>query len=121
MSYEKAMEAAGAKIIAFENFGSYQGEWWALVSYEGQSGWVNGSFGSCSGCDAFESEFGWNDEDKPDYQERLAEFGKGYLETLMSQFEAVEVASKNISWDVEAEDMVKFIKEHEGLLVVSIQ
>lgn len=23
---------------------------------------MNGSYGSCSGCDAFQAEFGWNDD-----------------------------------------------------------
>lgn len=58
MSYKKCLELAGAEVIVFQYFGSYQGDWWAKVRYNGQMGWVNGSFGSCSACDAFEFEFG---------------------------------------------------------------
>ena len=43
MSYEKAMELAGAKVIEYKAFGSYQGDWWALVEYKDKKGWVNGS------------------------------------------------------------------------------
>ena len=50
MSYCQALEAAGAKILQFKSFGSYQGDWWAKVEYNGEIGWVAGSYGSCSGC-----------------------------------------------------------------------
>lgn len=58
MSYEKALIAAGAEIKEYIEFGSYQGTWMALLM-DGRI--VEGSYGSCSGCDAFEAEFGWND------------------------------------------------------------
>ena len=132
MSYEKAMEAAGAIVHDFEQFGSYQGDWWAKVTYNGETGWVQGSYGSCSGCDAFEGEFGWDDghceEHKYDskgavgcaecekaealYQERLADFGRGYLDGIMSQEKAIEDASENLDWDMEAKEMVEYLKSH---------
>jgi hypothetical protein len=83
--YQEAMEAAGAKVLAYESFGSYQGEWFAKVDYNGDVGWVAGSFGSCSYCDAFEGEFGWNDHESPDYEQRLADFGRTYLDTILPQ------------------------------------
>jgi len=57
MGYRTAMEAAGATVLAYESFGSYQGDWFALVVYGGKTFWVHGSYGSCSGCDAFCAEF----------------------------------------------------------------
>lgn len=110
MSYAKSIEAAGAKVLDYEQFGSYQGDWWALVEYNGRKGFVGGSYGSCSGCDAFEAEFSWNDEDRPDYQDRLRDFGKSYLDPLYSYEEALKSASENISWDHEATEMVNWIK-----------
>jgi hypothetical protein len=129
--YRTALEAAGATVHEFESFGSYQGDWWALVTYEGQSGWINGSYGSCSGCDAFEAEFGWSDDKCPDhryeydppsctacdakkeeYDARLALFGRGYLDGIMSQAVAIEQASRNLEWDSDAPEMVEFIKAH---------
>ena len=109
MSYGSALEAAGATVLEFETFGSYQGDWWAKVFYNGKMGWVNGSFGACSFFAAFESEFGYNDPATP---EKLAEFGKGYLDVLLTQEEAEKSASENLSWDSGAEKMVKFIKDN---------
>jgi len=105
MSYKECLELAGAKVLVFENFGSYQGDWWARVNYQGKIGWIHGSFGSCSDCDAFESEF-WDEghyEDEESYEGyhdhydlkdgcnkckelkiKLIEFGKGYLDRIMN-------------------------------------
>lgn len=100
MSYEMCLEKAGAKVLAFHEFGSYQGEWYALVEYQGERGWIEGSYGSCSGCDAFEAEFGFECCDKGHFykdsncsacdalyteiDKRYAEFGRTYLETILS-------------------------------------
>ena len=82
MGYSTALRAAGCDILEYEEFGDYQGSWYALVELNGEVGLVEGSYGSCSGCDAFQGEFGYDDEDAPDYQERLAAFGEGYLPPL---------------------------------------
>ena len=130
MSYHSALEAAGAEVHVFESFGSYQGDWWAKVTYKGQTGWIQGSFGSCSGCDAFEAEFDYSDtacdshryNEQPNcepcqvlkkaYEEKLAKFGEGYLDGIISQEAAEEYAGKHKDWDSEAEKMVAFLKEH---------
>jgi len=132
MSYESALEAAGAKVIAFKSFGSYQGDWWAQVEHAGKRGWVNGSFGSCSGCDAFEAEFGYADQkcqehvweygspkDCPAcasaqdaFTVKLAAFGADYLQTMFSQEQAEAEAVRNIEWDSDAEAMLRWIKEN---------
>lgn len=111
MSYQESLEAAGDTIIAFEQFGSYQGEWYALVEWNGERGWVNGCFGSCSYCDAFEAEFGWSADEEDGYQQKLADFGRVYLEGMMSQDAAEKAAGENISWDSDAEEMLKFVQE----------
>ncbi len=107
MSYSLCLEKAGCEIIAFQEFGSWQGEWLAFVELNGEKGIVAGSYGSCSGCDAFQAEFGWSDapteaegkyyrsgstwdeeaectKEEFDaavikYEQRLADFGKNYL------------------------------------------
>jgi hypothetical protein len=131
MSYEEALKAAGAEVLEYESFGSYQGDWWAKVRWNGGTGWINGSYGSCSGCDSFEAEFGWNDDqceehrydEKQDgcescraaaaeYQRRLADFGRQYLDTIYSQAEAEAEAARNIEWDSDAPAMLAWIKEH---------
>ena len=81
--YKEALEAAGAKVHRFFEAGSYQGEWYALVWFAGHLGWVTGGYGSCSGCDAFEAEFGFaynlDEEQQRAYNERLRLFGLSYL------------------------------------------
>lgn len=129
MGYSEALEAAGAKIIAFQEFGSYQGDWFAFVEYQGKCGWVQGSYGSCSGCDAFESEFSYTPiscseheyEDKSgldcsdcesvlaDYKKRLAEFGASYLDGFQNQDE--------IEWDIDAAEELAFVKSFRDYVV----
>lgn len=111
MSYELALGAAGAEVLEFQSFGSYQGDWWAYVRYKKKHGWVTGSFGSCSVCDAFEAEFGWSDNEKPDYEKRMKAFGLTYLDPLLTQEEAEMEATRNLDWDHEAKEMLEFIKK----------
>lgn len=134
MSYAQAMEAAGATVLAFEQFGCYQGDWFALVDYNGERGWVQGGYGSCSGCDAFEAEFGWYEDRckdhtysgtdaeiaacsacaaaQADYARRLADFGRTYLDGLLTQEQAEAHASQNLDWDSDAPAMVEWVKKH---------
>jgi hypothetical protein len=130
MGYQEALEAAGATVRAFQEFGSYQGDWWAFVALpDGKHGWINGSYGSCSVCDAFQSEF--DDDEKceshqlvwdppvdcPDCVKaregravRLADFGRSYLDGLMSQADAEAKAAKDLKWDSGAQEMLDYIK-----------
>jgi len=141
MSYRLAMEMAGAQVHEFEEFGSYQGDWWAKVTYKGRTGWVNGSYGSCEGCDAFKSEFDYKyhecqgddeyipifeDEHTPtwhgdfrdgcetcqDIKARFIAFGQEYLEFILSQEEAETSAAEDTDWDMDAQAMVDFIRAH---------
>jgi hypothetical protein len=116
MGYQSALEAAGAEVHAYDSFGDYQGTWIAKVTYNGETGWVEGSYGSCSGCDAFEGEFGYsyNDDDK-DYQERLAEFGRSYLTCVTPQEQQVayyerQVADSSSWYAEEAQQMLEYVK-----------
>lgn len=133
MGYEGALEAAGAVVLEFKNFGSYQENWYALVNFEGNRGFVSGSYGSCSGCDAFESElvelYEQCDEHKyvdvsevkncapcrrarENYQVQFKAFGGRYLEGgLLTLEEAVKRASENLEWDCDAQEMVGWVKE----------
>jgi hypothetical protein len=130
MSYEKALEAAGATLHAFESFGSYQGDWWADVTHNGVRGFVHGSFGSCSHCDAFEAEFDHGERDacdvhrydskpeclgcrerKAEYDKKLADFGAGYLDNVMTAEDAIKSASEYIEWDSEAPAVVAWLQK----------
>ena len=135
MGYVKALEEAGAIVHDFKNFGSWQGDWWAKVTYGNMEGFVHGAFGSCTVCDAFQAEFhsvmhthpdgtmvfGGYDVDEvflddceecANTQKRLREFGLRYLDnSFFTKEEALEKAKKDMSWDVEADEMVKWIEE----------
>ena len=113
--YAKALEAAGAKVLAFKEFGSYQGDWWAKVILAGETKWITGYYGSCSGCDAFQSEFGWNEEeeDPAAYAEKIKRFGQNYVEQAMSYSDAIKKACEHIEWDSDADEMVKWIREND--------
>ena len=133
-SYEGAMEAAGATVHTFEQFGSYQGEWFAKVTYNDITGWVSGSFGSCSGCDSKPNSMTTNRktpsrrggvpggeakaraERREQYgaavvafKERYADFGRGYLDNILTQEQAEEQASKNLEWDSQAQGMLDYL------------
>jgi len=60
MGYTEALKAAGAKVLLHKTVGSYQGEWVAVVEKDGEVKALHAYYGSCSGCDAFEAEFGYD-------------------------------------------------------------
>jgi len=130
MGYKESLELAGAVVHDYQEFGSYQGDWWAYVTYEGVKGWVHDYFGSCCGCDAFQGEFGYDlnhyhgdkymDADYDDLdlscpqcqaiKQKMIDFGKKYLENILNQDQAEEDAGENLSWDMDATDMLNFVK-----------
>lgn len=124
--------------MGYEEFGSCQGDWWAKVEYEGRTFWVHGSFGSCSSCDSFQAEFDYvyeadlckehqfckGEEEQvacedcktaaPEYNKRLADFGRSYLTSGdMTQEEAEKSAAEHFDWDGEATKMVEFLKKNK--------
>lgn len=139
MSYKEALEAAGAEVHQYKDFGSYQGDWFALVTYKGERGWVSGSYGSCSGCDAFEGEFTYSDypeceehryTGKPGkeecascqaltaaYQTKLSAFGKTYLDgvdgegtCLQTQENLLIHLDSQADWDSESREAAAWIR-----------
>lgn len=125
MSYQDALEAAGARVIEFREFGSYQGEWVAKI---GDDKYVMGYYGSCTGCDAFEGELGWADQDcdehkyehrgdcpacqvaEQEYAVRLRSFGESYLGTEYTKKELIEYFSGQADWCDEAVEAIKWLE-----------
>lgn len=74
-SYEVVAFGRGQEPVLYQTFGSYQGEWLMLAKdaehYYVYKDW----YGSCSGCDSFEGEFGYDEEVT---RERAAKFAEGY-------------------------------------------
>ena len=112
MSYQQALEAAGARVIAFQEFGDWQGSWVALVEYQGERGWVQGAFGSCDHCDSFQAEFDWDSDFAcEDVQERLAQFGRSYLDDLRTTAQVLAQYDADSDWDSESEDAAFWVRE----------
>lgn len=137
-SYSMALEVAGATVHDCRWFGSYQGEWIAHVTLpDGRTGIIMGYYGSCSGCDSFEAEFGYEShslqinesgeeeyhsaygefrdgcEQCADYRRRLAEFGMGYFMDFRTIEEAAKVfVDEKQYWSTydEDEEQARFIQ-----------
>ena len=63
MGYTHALRTAGAEVLQYKQTGSYQGTWGAVCRYNGQTVLVTGYYGSCSVCDAYQSQFGYLEDD----------------------------------------------------------
>ena len=135
MSYQSALEAAGAIVLAYESFGDYQGSWYAKVQRDGKTFFVAGSYGSCSGCDAFEAEFDYKShEHKGDkyisvydpskfdivgcekcaqLHKQLAEFGEGYLSDERDWISLYNEQVKNLEWDSEAKQVIAWLEANK--------
>lgn len=108
MGYQRALKAAGADIIEFKEFGCYSGSWFAILSNYDV---IQGSYGSCSGCDAFQGEFGYDNEETP---EALAAFGESYLSDSVPIDSLIEgyqrKAEYDYAWDDDKE-ILNWLKE----------
>jgi hypothetical protein len=132
VSYKEAIEAAGATVKAYNEFGSYNGDWWALVEYQGRRGWVGGYSGCCSECDHLQAEFSGIDADllnastglyepNPKYVAKLPDFGRGYLEQIQDDQAAINKVLKELDENRDGKEILKFIAEHakaDGVFVV---
>lgn len=130
MSYEAAIEAAGAEVLESERFGDYQGNWYAIVRYGGKVLLVGGAYGSCSGCDRYESwaeehrEHCWDhwtseEQDgcgeckalKESHRAALAEFGRDYLDNPLIPAAELQEQRSRLEWDPEeAAKIIGFIQ-----------
>ena len=120
MSYQESLEAAGARVLDFAHFGDWQGSWVALVEYQGQRGWVQGSFGSCDYCDAFQSQFDWDSDFAcEDVQDRLAQFGRTYLDDLQTTEQVLRQYDTDADWDSDsasAASWVRYAQQQHGVV-----
>lgn len=107
-TYEDILKDICEEVYCYEEFGSYQGDWFAKVKYNGKICWIHGWYGSCSGCDWLQGN-AYKDADAI-----RQSFITEYLEPsmILTQEEAEKEASKNLEWDYEAEKALAFIKKH---------
>ena len=101
MSYNTALKAAGFTLLDYKRFGDYQGEWVAeVITPDGVHGYIHDWYGSCSVCDAFEADVGWepwgDDEDEQkEYDAKVEQFGKKYIDTQITKEQVLNSVS---SW-----------------------
>lgn len=110
-TYEELLKDICEEVYCYGEFGSYQGDWYAKVKYNGKICWIHGLYGSCSGCDWLQAQY-W----KKDAYAIRQSFITEYLEPsmILTQEEAEKEASKDIDWDFEADEVLAFIKKHRN-------
>lgn len=54
-SYEEGLKSLGVEILEWVTFGTYQGDYAAILKEDDTLGFVVIGYGSCSGCDALEA------------------------------------------------------------------
>lgn len=80
-SYEIIPWANNQQSIYYKEFGSYQGDW-LMVTTDGEEYQIyKGGYGSCSGCDSYEAEFGYSMDDLgiPELKVKALNFAKDYI------------------------------------------
>jgi len=117
--YDDLLRFGGAKVLAYEAFGSYQGDWIAKVRIKFRVKWIHGGFGSCSGCDAIQSEtehcsHHWeqfkNDCDKcQECVQGLKRLAAEYIAEATTFDDVFKEISKH-DWDSETPKMVKWME-----------
>lgn len=108
--YARALKAAGFTVKDFAEFGSYQGDWFAFVEFDGKLGFIQDSYGSCGGCDEFEGSHA----DKTPAS--LKAFGEHYIDQILSYDQALQYAKKHSEWDLEAKTMVEWVESHQYVM-----
>jgi hypothetical protein len=132
--YEIIAWANSQETIYYHEFGSYQGEW-LLVSKDDDNYFIyKGYYGSCSGCDPFQAEFGWNDVTR----EKAEEFAKNYESFLIVPIDTMQNVCQNnklleiipgnirddygeISLEESSKDITMLVKIKESLPITSLE
>lgn len=104
--YKLGLERLGYEILAWEEFGSYQGDYAAIVKSGSNIGFVVIGYGSCSGCDELQAcDWPWWNNGSEETKKR---FEKADQE-IRSLFEGIE---RSIVWGSPS-DLTRFILSNE--------
>lgn len=105
MGYTEALEAAGATVHRFEEYGAYHGVWMAHVTLpDGCEGFILDYYGSCSGCDAYVGSFGYSGSDDTP-TEKLVEFGASYFAQILTREEALAKCAESADFNPDYRDL----------------
>lgn len=134
-NYIRTLQYCGATVYESKKFGSHQGDWWAFVEYNDERFFVHGRFGSCTACDSFRREtyssfFYYDpfdllngeefcddnctirtltDNEKVELSGIIKMIGYRYLDDPLTYDQAIKIASEDLDWDEDAQDMVEFV------------
>lgn len=104
--YKLGLERLGYEIIAWEDFGCYQGDYAAIVKSGNNIGFVVIGYGSCSGCDALQAcDWPWWNDGSEETKKRFEEVDQ----EIRSLFEGIE---RSIVWGSPSE-LTRFILSNE--------
>lgn len=117
-SYESALEAAGAVVLAYKEFGSYQGDYIAKVRVGDQIAWIHDYYGSCSVCDALEGAMSnayWTagDGDREAAERKACrDYGLHILATrLVDRSEIERELQQSAEYDIASREALKWLAE----------
>lgn len=135
MGFKDVLYLAGAKVLEFESFGDYYGDWLALVEHNSSLAWVRGTYGPCVAWAAFGDGLGADDlhknrygailmydyiiydpkplteEEKNEYKEKMKSMGEMYLNCKYNQADILKELNDTVSWDQFAKPMIKYVTE----------
>lgn len=136
IDHQEIMERQGFEILDWEAFGSYQGDYAAIVKKDNKVGFIVIGYGSCSGCDALEAvkeyapeevyynEYDFDDEEDNElyeskmetYKERLKEYHKELQEYADDLNDRVEYGSYEELKDriTGADERIKWYSKDKG-------
>lgn len=102
---------AGATVLSFQDFSSCQGDWFAFVENQGKRYLVGGVYGSCSGCDAFQSESNYKDRTIAEWESFCKTFGERYLNYPLDLGIELKKFREQAKWDGDALEVITFLEE----------
>lgn len=76
-NYSDVARLRGQQVLFYQEFGSYQGEWFCLARKDDLYYLYEGWYGSCSGCDDIQGTWGYYDNPPPS-EPKLREWLDGY-------------------------------------------
>jgi len=89
----------GMTLIAYATFGSYQGDYIAMLEKGGEVYIFKGNYGSCSGCDWLDAKTSWMDSTISDVE---------IQEYVKEEKPFATISHNNIQTLIDAEDMSVF-------------
>lgn len=113
MGYKEALEA-NCRVVEFEEFGDYQGAWYAIVEKDDKYQLIGGGYGSCSGCDSFEDEFSSCYGEIQ--HEKLKKFGQIYLDDPLDLEVELTKVKEDVEWDMQSIEKLKWLKHAKKIL-----